>query len=1078
MARFGSLLLLAITADGAEFKAKNALSFEDFMAEHGRDYRQGSSHCEEREKVPVGADSLLQLRKQTSKQVHSLGEVAKPVTQDTKWWQEYGQDRFFILYCAFWVAAWMCVSSFVYIRRTSALQSWKFAHTTTSTSKKQVRNTCDEPRNLSLGSSVSYPSDRRVIELFEQNVKTVPSEVALVIPGTPRRTISYSELGDMVQHLSSSLLSFGIGYGAMVALVLDRSVAQVVAILGVLQAGAAFQPIDHEAPIARITWMLADSDAAAVITVQEEGATKELVTAAGVPSVVLTCDGHIASFPKRQGTPANYVRPDPDSMALLIYTSGTTGTPKGIVYDERHLMHGVHFFGEQCNMGSHSVSLLKSPYFWAVMEWEFFPALTRGGKLVVSSPKGQTMPAYLANTVHAEQVDVLVITPQVFDLVLDVHEGDGGLLQSLRNIVTVGEPLFCSLANRTKLLCPQAELHNFYGASESSCTIYTVPQEGVDLSLFPVKAPAGRPQPHASVYLMKETHDASGSVRLHPVDCGEIGEICFGGVLAARYWKNEEKTAEKWIETADQGRLYRTGDTGRWSNGQLEIIGRLDRQVNINGVRIEPEESEAVLKEFVCLNQKASDRALKEVAVVASDDPAELVAFVSLNAGIEASKVTPESLREHCSACLTTHYAPRVFLIQESLPRLPNGKLDLAKLRNMATENVAGAGEVVRDSLGEMKTMSKAAMLETTVSNRCYAYWMAGVVFDHFFACYEGGCVVLMDEFAKPWTEAIVRSIGNDQDLFGFIMVSAHQDSLPKTPGGRPVVHLGKKDLYVCFIYLLMGFPIPQIVECCLGKSVFASTQGIIHAIRLGAHRWYLYMYLAARFYLAACHRLHLPGWAQGLLMTAGVLALPNHFFETCRGDSAASRFTAAWVFDSGGSSAFGCPVYQTWKFVYVAIYVWCFHYLRPFADYAVSVLPRGPCWSAAAFGLSMVLGMYMALYHYPNPLLERGEFTKLIWLELTTSLLQPALLVLAMTHFPIDLSWWGGTTLGTYVMHFYFRHEIAQLFRSRLSPGLAADPTGIGLLLAAGMTVLFFSTIVGPLIQHPLLLPMKLSRA
>jgi hypothetical protein len=185
---------------------------------------------------------------------------------------------------------------------------------------------------------------------------------------------------------------------------------------------------------------------------------------------------------------------------------------------------------------------------------------------------------------------------------------------------------------------------------------------------------------------------------------------------------------------------------------------------------------------------------------------------------------------------------------------------------------------------------------------------------------------------------------------------------------------------------------------------------------------------------------------------------------------------SAAWLFESGASLEVGCPVYETWKFVYTAIYVWFFHYLRPVAGYAANVLPKGPCWSAAACGLSMVLGMYMALYHYPNPFLERGEITKVIWLELTISLLQPALLVFAMTHFPIGLSWWGSTTLGTYVIHFYFRPQIGVLFKSWLNPGLTADPTGIGLLLAAGLTVLFFTTIVGPVAQRLLLLPAQLS--
>ena len=175
--------------------------------------------------------------------------------------------------------------------------------------------------------------------------------------------------------MSSSLLALGIGNGAVVALVLDRSVAQLVAVLGVLQAGAAFQPIDHGAPAARKSLMLNHSEASAVISLQGDTAAGELAAEAGVHSLKLTSDGRISSKPVHEERPAVFTRPGIDSMALLIFTSGTTGTPKGIVYDQKHLMHGVHFFGAQCNMSASSVALLKSPYFWAVMEWEFFRRL-------------------------------------------------------------------------------------------------------------------------------------------------------------------------------------------------------------------------------------------------------------------------------------------------------------------------------------------------------------------------------------------------------------------------------------------------------------------------------------------------------------------------------------------------------------------------------------------------------------------------------------------------------------------------------------------------------------------------------
>merc|ERR1719476_876789 len=112
-------------------------------------------------------------------------------------------------------------------------------------------------------------------------------------------------------------------------------------------------------------------------------------------------------------------------MALLIYTSGTTGQPKGIMYSHQHLLHGSHFFCHQCGMSAKSTAMLKSPYIWAIIEYEIFPALMVGGRLAIASPSGHKKPEYLANLIFSEQVDTLLMTPQVLDLVLDYHETTG-----------------------------------------------------------------------------------------------------------------------------------------------------------------------------------------------------------------------------------------------------------------------------------------------------------------------------------------------------------------------------------------------------------------------------------------------------------------------------------------------------------------------------------------------------------------------------------------------------------------------------------------------------------------------------
>ena len=159
--------------------------------------------------------------------------------------------------------------------------------------------------------------------------------------------------------------------------------------------------------------------------------------------VLTSSGGAIVKAIGGNSAPKECVRPSETDMALLIYTSGSTGQPKGIVYSQTHLMHGSYFYGWQCEMSSKSAGLLKSPYIWAIIEHEMFPALINGNKLAMASSTGHKSPGYLAERIFAQQVDSLLITPQVLDLVLDInesHRGSTKLPGSLKHIVTCGEP--------------------------------------------------------------------------------------------------------------------------------------------------------------------------------------------------------------------------------------------------------------------------------------------------------------------------------------------------------------------------------------------------------------------------------------------------------------------------------------------------------------------------------------------------------------------------------------------------------------------------------------------------------------
>jgi hypothetical protein len=525
--------------------------------------------------------------------------------------------------------------------------------------------------------------------------------------------------------------------------------------------------------------------------------------------------------------------------------------------------------------------------------------------------------------------------------------------------------------------------------------------------------------------------------------------------------------------------------------------------------------------------------ALDRVAVVPSKEPSELVAFVTRRAGIVPEEVTEQALRVHCKDRLNPAYVPKFIRIEDALPQLPNGKTNLTALRELATEIVKEEGEEVMDSLGQMKKLSKWAIWENQVIHRCYAYWMVGVLFDHYFRCAldteKNGtdlipyCVILCQKGVKPWTEVLIRSFGNDQDLFGFILLGSYQDSRPDKEGGSPKVKLGMKDLYLFAVYLALALPFAQIFKFITFGFAWPSYWGSCDAAtewcqdgRVVApesiwnwdymqmnyynsdHRWYLIMVLEARIFLQICEILRMPGWLQGIIISIPCF-LPSSVFG---GDTAAKnafdicenadtqqyvQYTFSWIFRNFGpagttTGTTACPMYQGWIQWYTACYVWCFHYLRSLSRIAGPHLPKGPVWSAAALGASMTIGVLMAMFHYPNNVLENGTGLEYAPLELGVDFFQPVLFVLGMTYLPLDLSWWGNTTLGAYAFHFYFKDGVSTWFLG-IAPAMSWDPTGLLLFFICLAVCLTFTSILGPLghwgvLALPNTLPGKLKRA
>jgi amino acid adenylation domain-containing protein len=860
----------------------------------------------------------------------------------------------------------------------------------------------------------------------------------------------------------------------------------VVSTYAVFLAGASWVPIDPEVPFERKLELVKDSKAALLVC---QAGLSDSVAGLECRSAEIALDGSQLSVDGDAAKASSSELPSVSlaDPAIILYTSGTTGKPKGIIYSHQHVNHGSNTLADLCEITSSSTCFLKTPFIWAVVEWELFPALVRGGKLVVGTAMGHKDPVYLCDTVASEGVTVLVMAPKVLDLLYDVHS-TAGQLRGLKHVVAVGEGFPISLAQRCNSLRNfSAQVHNVYGASESSATVWTVPRCGVDTRVWNGKmSPVGRPQPGCSVWILDKERKR--------VPTGCTGEIVFGGQLADGYWNLPETTAEKFVNTTEFGRVYLSGDLGRWKAGEIEIVGRADRQVKIRGVRVEPEEIEATIKGFTRTVGddtgllEAGARGLTGVGVVATSEPADLVAFVSPSLTVPEM----EDLKAHCKNNLPPYYVPKYFKSMDALPTLANGKVNLRALVDLANQHVSEGTEMVQDSLGQMRNMSKSAMLENEVLHRCYTVWLFGVLTDHWNNCgmapfpYSCGTLSPPTVTKLPaWVELFVRQIGNDQDMFGFILFGALQDSRPEAGQQAPKkVRLGYPDMFLFLVYLFAGFPIPQILHAIMPSVINEECASAWPADGCSGHRWYLLMTVWVHVFLALCQLLRI--WPSIQVLAHGLLAVfgPTYALDLCSTNTPTwFKWTNAWIWGLRsteiGQAGDTCPIYWGWFQIYVFYYVGAYFYCRPCMVLIKKALARvnGPYWAIGAGAASVVLGATMAAFHYPNISTEYGVHdSRFRWwdlpLEIGADAVQPVLLALAMAWCPLNMAWWGNSTLGTYVFHFYIRTQMYTNWMPAIMRQMETIPGGVVQLFVVLAIPFVFVTFIGPIGHYLLLTP------
>jgi amino acid adenylation domain-containing protein len=511
-------------------------------------------------------------------------------------------------------------------------------------------------------------------DLIELQASRTPDRVAVVFG---EQHISFRDINSRAGLLGARICELGIGLESPVGVFMDRSIELVVALVSILKAGCFYVPFDTEQPESRLALMLEDADPPVVITQQALAARLP-----ARPPTSIVCLETIGSRPMEV---YGFTRPVPaNALAYTIYTSGSTGQPKGAMNSHAPIVNRLLWAQSQIALGEDHVVLQKTPYTFDVSVWEFFWPLLAGARMVMANPGGHRDPEYLVDVISKERVTVIHFVPSMLHVML----GEAAIADchSLRAIICSGEVLDKELAELCRARTT-ARVYNLYGPTEAAVDVTCYVCED-SYEHWPI--PIGRPISNALTFIL-----GRGS---EPVPIGAPGELYIGGTPVGRgYFNRPDITAEKFLPnpfSSSGERLYNTGDLARYrSDGEIEYLGRTDLQIKLRGFRIEIGDVESALSKCT-----GAERA---VALAGSDERGErrLIGYVVSGKG---GALDGAAIRRELKQRLPEYMIPAAIVVLESLPLLPNGKIDRRALPSPSPSKV-DAGSSAAQPLSELE---------------------------------------------------------------------------------------------------------------------------------------------------------------------------------------------------------------------------------------------------------------------------------------------------------------------------------------------------------------------------------------
>jgi amino acid adenylation domain-containing protein len=524
------------------------------------------------------------------------------------------------------------------------------------------------------------PYEQGLHQLFEHQATIQPDAVAVVAGGQGH---TFAEVDRRANQLAHHLVALGVAPGSIVAVQLPLGIDYVVSVLATLKAGGAYLPVDPEYPTARIEFVLQDSGADVVITPEVPG---------------LVADRPVT--PVRSG----FV---PGNPCYVIYTSGSTGTPKAVVVRHRGAVNNLCDLNTRYGVGPGDSVLALSSTSFDMSVYELLGVTGAGGTVILPEPELLRDPAHWAELLVDHGVTVWNSAPAILELLLDhLEQSIDGQPDTLRVALLGGDWIPVSMPDRLRALAPGVRFVSLGGATEASIHSIVYEVDAVDPQWTAI--PYGTPLANQQAFILDDT--------LQPVPIGVPGELFLGGVgLAAGYLERPELTAEKFLPW--RGRtVYRTGDLARWrTDGVIELLGRKDFMVKINGVRIELGEVESALRGHPGIADA--------VALARTDDlgDRQLVGFV-----VGHGSVDTDELRAFVEDRLPSAMVPAQLVVLDAFPLNPNGKVDRRALADAAARRTVVVSEPPRGPLEEQIAQAWQRILGLPECNRTDDFFALG----------------------------------------------------------------------------------------------------------------------------------------------------------------------------------------------------------------------------------------------------------------------------------------------------------------------------------------------------------------